>query len=49
MGLLQRIAGALMPIRPQIGAVVPGGIEAGALGRRLASFVPTLYHVNTVS
>ena len=34
--------------RPQTGAMVPGGIEAGALGRRLASFVPASYHVNTL-
>ena len=34
--------------QPQTSAMVPGGIEAGALGRRLASFVPASYHVNTL-
>ncbi len=34
--------------RPQIGAMIPGGVEAGALGRRLASFLPATYHVNTL-
>ena len=34
--------------RPRIGAMVHGGIEAGALGRRMASFVPASYHVNTL-
>ena len=47
MNLLQRIAGALLPGSPRIGAMV-GGIEAGALGRRLSSFVPATYHINTL-
>ncbi|MEI8397362.1 MAG: phage portal protein, partial [Rhodospirillaceae bacterium] len=47
MTLLRRIAGALVPSRPRITAMV-GGIEAGALGRRLSSFVPASYHINTL-
>ena len=46
MNLLQRIA-ALVPVWPRFGAMI-GGIEAGALGRRLASFVPSTFHVNTL-
>lgn len=46
MSLLGRIAG-LFGERARIGAMT-GGIEAGAYGRRLASFTPTTLHVNTL-
>jgi len=44
--LWQQLA-ALVPARPRFLAMI-GGIEAGALGRRLASFLPASYHVNTL-
>ena len=46
MSWLGKIAAAMAGL-PRIGAV-SGGIEAGALGRRLASFAPATYHVNTL-
>ena len=46
MSLFGRLAG-LLTGRPRIGAVA-GGIEAGAFGRRLASFTPAAVHVNAL-
>ena len=46
MGLLQTLT-ALVPSRPRFLAMI-GGIEAGALGRRLASFMPASFHINTL-
>ena len=46
MNWLGRIV-ATVAGRTPIGAV-SGGIEAGALGRRLSSFAPATYHVNTL-
>ena len=46
MGLLQTLT-ALVPSRPRFLAMI-GGIEAGALGRRLASFIPASFHINTL-
>ena len=46
MSLFQRITD-LVAIRPRIGAVT-GGLDGGGYGRRLATFVPTTYHINTL-
>ena len=46
MGLLQTLT-ALVPARPRFAAMI-GGLEAGALGRRLASFIPASFHINTL-
>ncbi|MEI6987634.1 MAG: phage portal protein, partial [Rhodospirillaceae bacterium] len=52
MNILQQMAGLFgigsVVNRPQIGASVSGGLDAGAYGRRLSSFVPSNSHINTL-